>query len=140
MKEYLFRGKSVKTGELVIGFCVSPYIFSAPPEDNCSWIFVIHPMQQDQRNTGWIKVYTDTVGMGYPGRVDNKGKPIFEGDRVKCEWWSDYSGSKVLGTVRIVDGCFTVEFDEPQYDKLDEIWRPRLYVKCFTVNHALEVI
>ena len=35
MKEYLFRGKSVKTGELVVGFAVSPYIFSAPIEDNC---------------------------------------------------------------------------------------------------------
>jgi hypothetical protein len=69
--------------------------------------------------------------------VDNKGVEIWDGDRVKV--W-DAVGKSWTGVVRFIDGCWEVSYDEPQWDRGMELNRTRLYLKCFTINHAIEVI
>lgn len=68
---------------------------------------------------------------------DKNGKEIWGKDRVKC---TDASGKTFFGTVEFEDGCFVVVFDERQYDSHLKCYREGDYVKCFVVNHAIEVI
>ena len=71
------------------------------------------------------------------GFKDRNEKEIYQGDRVKVD---GATGRSWLGTVELTDGCFSVEYDEMQNDRGDGIAHPRLYVKCFVVNHAIEVV
>lgn len=70
------------------------------------------------------------------GLYDRGEREIYEGDRVRC--W-DGKGASWTGTVQMNDGCWDVEYDTPQWHPGEQYPRMRLYVKCFMVNHAIEV-
>lgn len=77
----------------------------------------------------------------FTGLTTRDGQEIYEGDVVRVETLGiNYSGGKVNGVVEFIDGCFTVVFSEPVYDISMKCHRPSLYVKCFVINHAIEVI
>ncbi len=76
----------------------------------------------------------------YTGLKDKNNKKIFERDIVKCIWCGDYKQKSIIGVIKMIDGCWDVVFNEPQYDKFLKCEMLRRYVKCFTINHTLEII
>lgn len=135
-REIKFRAIKVADNKVIYGSAISDQVFCYPQESGCSWLFNPNDINH---TLGWNKVYTNSINQ-YINFKDNKSVEIYENDKVKCNWWLDYSGNDVIGTVKIVDACATVEFDEPQFDRISGILRLRHYVKCFIVNHAIEVI
>ncbi len=60
---------------------------------------------------------------------DKNGKPIFEGDILNVEF---ASGRGVVAVVKFNDGCFDVV--------CNNITMGRDYLKCYTINRAVEII
>ena len=48
-------------------------------------------------------------------------------------------GDSWTGVIEMSGGCWDVKYDMAQYDVHLKIMRVRDYVKCFSVNHAIEV-
>ena len=69
MREILFRGKRIETGEFAYGFLVK--MFGA-----------YHIIDKDDENTAY-EVIPETVGQ-YTGLKDKNGNRIWEGDIVRC--------------------------------------------------------
>lgn len=87
------------------------------------------------QKTKWLQFSGMYDSTEYGG---GKGNKIFEHDTVKVRL---AGGSETaIGIVKIVDGCFDVQFDNPVYDKPTQSFRDRIYVKSFVVNHAITVI
>lgn len=95
--------------------------------------YIYYPQPKYQRD-GW-KI------MLFSGLTDIKDNNIYESDIVEVDTTGmNYRSEKVKGIVKFIDGCFTVEFEKLVYDAVLKCNRERLYVKCFTVNHALKII
>ena len=82
---------------------------------------------------------TTPLELKYP-RNDINGNEIYAGDIVDVKTATMNCFKTIRGVVKIIDGCFDVVFDTPVYDDYLKCNRPKLYVKCFSVNHAIEVI
>lgn len=93
MREILYRGKRVDTGEWVDGF------------------YLVLPMGEIVilSNKGYTKVTPETVGQ-YTGFKDKNEKKIFEGDIV-------VDGRGHYGKVFFEKGCFLIEWTIKDYIK-----------------------
>lgn len=89
MREILFRGKRIDSGEWVYGV--------AFPHDNCGKVTMFRQNQGGGALEG-LEVLHETVGQ-YTGLTDNNGTKIFEGDIVDC---LEYYGEVYYDH----DGCF----------------------------------
>ena len=111
MREILFRGKSLETGEWVEGSLVHRTKFYGDPDDR---YFIIYNGEFHCDYYDVVEVDPKTVGQ-YTGLCDRNGKKIFEGDVVKYEIIYDvgcypYSETKI-GMVKYIAGCFAPMYD-----------------------------
>ena len=89
MREILFRGKCLETGEWVYGFLerrpspIQMQGYGGP------WYIYVPPRDPDD-NGRLYNINPETIGQ-YTGKADKNGKRIFEGDILKCVWDSVYN-------------------------------------------------
>jgi hypothetical protein len=76
----------------------------------------------------------ETIGE-WTGLLDRNGKEIFEGDRCNVQF---ADGTINRAEVVFEDGCFNLHFYRPVM--IGQYQNVRDYLKCWTVNHAVEVI
>lgn len=91
-KRFLYRAKSVDTGDLVFGSLV----YSS--KENLYYI-----VEQNDEELSWV-VYRDTICQ-CTGYEDDEGYLIFEGDEVV----SKYSGYDINGKIIYLNGCFYIK-------------------------------
>lgn len=77
------------------------------------------------------------IFMLFSGLRDKKGNEIYDGDCCKLINSGGWTG---YGIVRLFDGCFEIVFKYPLWDPILRASRPRDYLKCWTINYAIEVI
>ncbi len=86
----------------------------------------------------WVEAWPlNSVVEMYTGLKDSKGVEIYEGDPVRVTL---SSGRKIKAVIKFTDGCFEVEAKDPEFRTRSEYHSKRDYLKCYTVNHAVEVI
>lgn len=92
MREILFRGKSLNSGEWVEGY----FVKYQPDSGKDEWIFGIVPEYASALYL--IKVDAETVGQ-FTGLTDMNGVKIFEGDIIESalerfivEWYDELAG------------------------------------------------
>jgi len=132
MREYLFRGKDVKTGEWRYGNLEVGGVLCLIKLGIHEWFAEIDTIGQ---YTGLLAARSN--------RLDRDGKEdrrIFEGDIVECDMTGHLMRYELWkGRVEMNDGCMEVVFNRP-FEWIDGLPRKRSYVKCFVVNHALKII
>ena len=106
MREILFRGKRIDSGEWVCGsFCMD-----AREQFNglCCVDGFIRLYNKAEGKMQMHEVDRETVGQ-FTGLTDKNGKKIFEGDI--CKHRSNYSGDFIISVVTYTDGCFLAMAD-----------------------------
>lgn len=78
MREILFRGKRVDTGEWVYGAYCHYDDIEDNGKDDCDYIIQKH----NGEHFPFVKVIPSTIGQ-YTGLTDKNGKKIFQGDIIK---------------------------------------------------------
>jgi len=137
VREHKFRGKRIDNGEWVYG----GYIFdSGYPRILVNVGRYLEPYPVECKG---YTVDPEMVGefTGEHERLGGLGKEIYENDHVIVNTIGLNCERKLVhGIVKFIDGCYTVVFSEPVYDIVLKCYRKSLYVKCFVVNRAIEVV
>ena len=110
MREILFRGKRLDTGEWVQGF-YSRVTDNWTPK-NVHFITCFKDLSNGETIlTGTYSVDPATVGQ-FTGLTDKNGKKIFEGDIVRVDFHPEYIGIKsrpsYIGVVEYREGAFGI--------------------------------
>lgn len=115
MREILFRGKNVDTGEWVYG-SFTPDLLEVYQNGSDGWLGdwgFIKPFGKTKEERLMVQVERDTVGQ-YTGLTDAHGRKIFEGDVL--DFINEYRGqnNKWKCVVEFIDGCFACRFIEKE--------------------------
>lgn len=124
MKEILYRGKNVETGEWVYGGIVHQTDYYG---DSVDKYFIIDGTDTYDNNIGGItEVVPETVGQ-FTGLIDRNGEKIFEGDIIAAKYPSGEIFS--VGDVQFDCGVFGVEWTNYKKNKY--------FVKYFGQRHNM---
>ena len=134
MREIEFRGRKTFSKEWVYGNLITDkygrnHIVPVEYFDEDG-----HHLSYDDDTDEPVFIDQETLGQ-FTGFLDNKEKKIFEGDPCDVHL---ADGSHTIAHVYFIDGCFELWFISPVV--INGEYRTRDYLKCYVVNHAVEVI
>ena len=119
MREHLYRGKEVTTGEMVFG----NLLIREGEVSGEKQYFIVHPKRGVYRYEE-NKVYPETVGQ-YTG-LTIRGLKAFEGDIVRKRW----TGGLSIAQIIFNDGMFIIKWNEYEHN----------FVSITTFGDELEII
>lgn len=117
MREILFRGKDIKTGEWRIGFYIKHYNDVDDPEKATTIIYDSkeYRKQGPMSNGGDFVYQVDHATVGqYTGLKDKNGKMIFEGDKIMCMNNGEY---ELEGVIEFTPPGFSLKVDDKKSPK-----------------------
>ena len=125
------------------------FVYSSEEDENYFWLFENGRLQVMRRTSEFE--YVEGIAVAeypsaeeidseleqYSGFKDSKDVEIYEENIVRVTL---SSGRKIKAVIKFTDGCFEIQAKDPEFRTRSEYHSKRDYLKCYTVNHAVEVI